>query len=83
MGDGLFNGKKIKRIIKVNKKPDDGGNLEKVKAIHDVKSIKKIKDIKKIKSIIPIDEDLALKMTQEVRLNKTVIQPISFGKFDI
>ena len=68
MEDGMFDGKKIKRIVKVNGKLP-GGTLEKVKAIHDVKSITKIKDIKKIKSMMTIDDDLALKMTQEVVIN--------------
>jgi len=43
-------------------------NLEKVKEIQNVKTIKKIKDLKKIKSMIPIDEDLALKMKNEIGL---------------
>lgn len=75
-GDGYFNGKKIKRIVKVsdgdNIKGDNmveggDGSLEKVEDIEDVERFHKIKSLKPIKKMTQIDADLADKMRKEVR----------------
>merc|ERR1712055_867411 len=70
-GDGYFNGKKIKRIVKVsdegNNIKGEEGSLEKVEDIEDVERFHKIKSLKPIKKMTQIDADLADKMRKEVR----------------
>merc|ERR1712142_198415 len=79
LGDGLFNGKKIKRIVKVQssdsktkegykeEEGEAGEGMEKVHDIEDVESFHKIKSMKKIKKMTPIDADIADRMRKEVQ----------------